>query len=67
MLPVVLFFPDFGQDPDFFEEIGPDLHPELPNESLFYDLSRIMTFLPKKSSFSRIFARNVVYLCPGKQ
>ena len=26
MLPFGPFFPDFGPDPDFFEEIGPDLH-----------------------------------------
>ena len=26
VLPFGPFFPDFGPDPDFFEEIGPDLH-----------------------------------------
>ena len=26
MLPFSPFYPDFGLDPDFFEEIGPGLH-----------------------------------------
>ena len=25
MLPFSLFFPDFGPDPDFFHEIGPEM------------------------------------------
>ena len=29
MLPFGLFFPDFGPDPDFFHEIGSDLHKQV--------------------------------------
>ena len=35
MLPFGPFFPDFGPDQDFFEEIDPDLHPVLPMSRFF--------------------------------
>ena len=35
VLPFGPFFPDFGLDPDFFEEIGPDLEERMMKIDLF--------------------------------